>query len=71
MSAARADERGGFEDAVRIRLLETDMDEVETDVNGIKTRIDKLTWAIVGAALTLTTSSVLLAINLAVTAGAP
>lgn len=65
----RTEARAAFEERVRIALLETDMDEVDESVFAVKGRIDKLTWTIGGAAITLATSSVLLAINLILHSG--
>lgn len=45
-------------------LAETDLDSLEDVVTGIQEQIRRLTFAVVGAALSLATASVLLGLNL-------
>lgn len=62
-------ERKKFTPEVRLSLLETDMNQIESAVAGVQSGLRRLTMAIVGAALSFATAAVLLAINLAVSAG--
>jgi hypothetical protein len=66
---ARTEARAGFNPDTRIALLETDADDMECDMRSLKGSISKLTYAVVGAALTMGTTAVMLAINLAAMAG--
>ncbi|KAA3641175.1 MAG: hypothetical protein DWP92_01630 [Armatimonadetes bacterium] len=63
---ARQTSRKAFDDSTRLSLLETDADEMAADIAAIRTLLQRLTWAIVGAGITFSTSSILLAINLTV-----
>lgn len=56
--------RAGFASEVRISLAEADLDQMEGAIESIQEQLRRLTLAVVGAALSLTTASVLLALNL-------
>ncbi len=64
--SSRTSARGKFTDPVRISLLETDADELDSDMAGLKAQINRLTWTLAGAAVTMATASVLFALNLSV-----
>lgn len=57
--------RQSFDQVVRITLLEDDIDRVDTALLKMEDNLRKLTLAVVAAALSLTTASILLALNLA------
>ena len=69
MAQARGEAREGMGVEVRIRLLEVDADDFDSAIEAINERLMKLTWAVTGAALSLTTASIMLAINLSLTGG--
>lgn len=46
------------------RLLQPRIEALESDVSGIKRKIDRLTWALVTAAIGFGTAAVMLALNL-------
>ena len=61
----RSRDREGFDERVRITLLEGDMDASEIEVAEMRKEFRRLTAAIVGAALTLAITAILLGITLA------
>lgn len=61
---SRTQERRDFEERVRISLAETDLDTLEEAVSSINGQLRRLTMAVVGAALSFATASVLLALSL-------
>lgn len=66
----RKDEREGFEIPVRVQLLETDMDKDDEEKEGIRNELRALRMVLIGILVSVTTASVLLAVNVAVsTAG--
>ena len=66
---SRSEARAQFDNDTRVTLLESDADALENAVVGLKQTISKLTWSVVGAALSLTTASILLAVNLSLING--
>ncbi len=46
------------------RGVKEDVDSVKLEVNGLSNKLDKILWALVAAAVSLSTASVLLWINL-------
>lgn len=62
----RATARAGFTDKVRLRLVEDDLDDHEMLVQQIGERLSKILWAVVGVLISVTTSAILLALNLGV-----
>lgn len=62
----RATDRTGFSDVVRLRLLEDDVDGFEDAMRGVNERLSKILWAIVGVLISVSTSAILLALNLGV-----
>lgn len=71
--ASRNDVRKDFDQATRLRLLENDVDEIEARseerFERIEARQDRLNGVMVGVLISLTTGSVMLAINIAVNSG--
>lgn len=63
---SRAAARAGFTDKVRLRLLEDDADEHESTMAQVNDRLSKILWAVVGVLISVTTSAILLAINLGI-----
>jgi hypothetical protein len=66
MSRSRTEQRIGMDVEVRIRLLEADMDHYEHAGEAINRRLDKMMGILTGVLVALTTSSILLAVNLLV-----
>lgn len=62
----RATDRSGFSDVVRLRLLEDDVDAHEDVMRGVNERLSKILWAVVGVLISVSTSAILLALNLGV-----
>ena len=60
----RSRDREAFDERVRVTLLEDDMDKVDLVVTRMETSIRRLIMAVLAAALSLTTASLLLAFNL-------
>ncbi len=60
----KRDVRQTFNLDVRMSLTESDLDTLEKVVTDIQEQIRRLTFAVVAAALTLATASVLLGLNL-------
>jgi hypothetical protein len=46
------------------RATKRDLERVVVKVNCLETKIDRLTWALVGAAITFGTAAIMLALNL-------
>ena len=66
---SRSEARANFDNDTRITLVEADMDGIEAAVTDLKSNITKLTWAVVGASLALTTSAITLAVSIATAGG--
>lgn len=62
----RAADRAGFTSDVRLRLLEDDADELQLAVSSVNDRLGKILWALVGVLISVTTSAILLAVNMGV-----
>ncbi len=62
----KRDVRQTFDLDVRMSLSEGDLDSLEKVVSDMQDQIRRLTFAVVGAALSLATASVLLGMNLIV-----
>lgn len=62
----RATARAQFTEKVRLRLVEDDLDEHDAVMAAIGDRLSKILWAVVGVLISVTTSAILLAINLGV-----
>ncbi len=60
----KRDVRQTFDLDVRMSLSEGDLDDFDKVLIGIQEQITRLTFAVVGAALSLATASVLLGLNL-------
>ncbi len=63
---SRAAERAGMPDKVRLTLVENDVDELKAHFNRVEERLSKILWAVMAVLTSVTTSAVLLAINLGV-----
>lgn len=50
-------------EAVRLRLVETDLDSFDGALDRMNDRLTKILWALVGLLISVTTACVLLAIN--------
>ena len=61
---SRSDKRRDMSDEVRIRLLESDMDDMEEAAHRLELAIDGVRKVLVGILISVTTASVLLALNL-------
>jgi hypothetical protein len=61
---ARSQARATFTDTVRIQLLESDMDESDNKVDRILAGQNRLMWWAMGLVASLTTTSILLFVNL-------
>ncbi len=61
----RSDARKDFDDHTRLRLLEDDADELELEIMEMRKEFRRLTAAIVGGAITLAVTAILLGITLA------
>ncbi len=61
---SRAHERKGFDQETRVTLLEGDADTIEVTVAGIQKSMQRVVSALIGATITLATSSILMALNL-------
>jgi len=64
MPPARHNIRGDMDSDVRLTLLEGDADSIENEMRGLRSSINKLTWAVVGVGLTIAGSGIMLALNL-------
>jgi len=62
----RTHARKEFDDGVRVTLLESDADEFEMKVVGLQKSMQRVTQSLVATAITLATSSILMALNLVV-----
>ena len=62
----RTAERHNLEPVVRLQLIEKDADQLESGLAAITERLSKILWAVVGLLITVTTSSIFLALNLVV-----
>lgn len=60
----RANERAGFTDKVRLRLLESDADDHDSAIDAIMHRQDQIFGRLNGVLISVTTSVLLLALNL-------
>lgn len=67
----RTDRRDGMNTDVRVRLLESDMDDLEAMGKRLEGAIDGVRRALIGILISVTTASVLLALNLAVGTAVP
>lgn len=65
---SRATARAGFTDKVRLRLVEDDLDDHELLMQQVNERLSRILWAVVGVLVSVTTSAILLAVNLGVVA---
>lgn len=63
---SRSSERSDFSEIVRIRLLENDVDEQETDIRQVIEEFKSMKNILIGFLVSLTTASILLAANLLV-----
>lgn len=63
---ARSQARSQFEQSVRLQLVEGDIDELEHGVQVVAERLSKILWTLVGLLITISTSSIFLALNLVV-----
>lgn len=63
---ARSVARARFAHEVRLELVEQDVDELEVGIAAVTERLSKILWALVGLLITVTTSSIFLALNLVV-----
>lgn len=63
---ARSEARARFDHETRLSLVEQDADELETGIAAVAERLSKILWALVGLLITVTTSSIFLALNLVV-----
>lgn len=66
MNTPRTQARYGFEIPVRVTLVENDLDEVDKQHDRLSDEIASVKKVLVGILVSLTTSAVLLAINLVV-----
>lgn len=70
---SRTDERKGFQVPVRVQLLEGDMDahedHVSAELANFRAKLDRFQGILIGILVTLTTASVLLALNLIAESG--
>jgi len=64
----RKDEREGFEVPTRVQLLETDMDTNDKEKESIRNELRALRMVLIGILVSVTTASVLLAVNVAISA---
>ncbi len=61
---SRTDQRRGFTVETRIALVEADADEHDEAVAAVNAKLDRFQGILVGILITLTTASVLMALNL-------
>lgn len=66
---SRLEERKGFDEPVRITLLESDADKAEEGLEAFRLELRGIRNVLVGLLLSIATAAVLLAINLAVVQG--
>lgn len=66
MADSRTNQRQRFSDADRIVLLEQDADRHELVWSELETRLDRIQQVLIGILISVTTASVLMAINLTV-----
>jgi len=62
--------RVGFDAGTRINLLETDMDNLESSLGGVKDELRRMSRRLTGVMISLSTASVLLAANIVFSNGA-
>jgi hypothetical protein len=60
----RVTDRAHFTPETRISLVESDLDTIDARLLDTNERLGKILWALVGLLISVTTASVLLAINL-------
>lgn len=65
-AVSRPDQRRGWELPIRLELAERDLDEHETTFAALEARLSKIMAVCVSILVALVTSSILLAVNLAV-----
>ncbi|RTL08434.1 MAG: hypothetical protein EKK62_07700 [Acidimicrobiia bacterium] len=63
---SRAEERKGFDTDVRVRLLESDLDDNETAIDALRKEIAATRQVLTGILVAVTVASIMLAINLVV-----
>lgn len=64
MPPSRTEQRENFAMDVRVQLLEQDGDRLDVKIDALKRTLDKVLWALVGAAITFGTAALMLVINL-------
>ena len=63
---SRVEARKDFDERTRLRLVEGDLDTIDTELHVTNDRLNKILWALVGLLISVTTASILLAINIGV-----
>ena len=66
---SRPQERAGFDPAIRVQLLELDVDNLEAALEAIRQELRGIRNVLVGMLVSLATASILLAISLVVQQG--
>lgn len=62
--SSRTENRAGFDEAGRIRLLEGDMDSNDSVVKEINNRLARNNQLLVGILISVTTASILMLVNI-------
>lgn len=62
----RTEERRSFDQAVRVSLLEGDMDHFEDGFTAFRSELDAIRKILIGILVSVTTASLLLAVNVIV-----
>lgn len=66
MAGARSARREQFSEPVRLTLLESDIDDMQTSVETLRRTLESIRNVLIGLLVSITTAAVLLALNLVV-----
>lgn len=69
MRQSRIDRAQGLDDGTRLRLIEDDLDTLESELHTMNDRLSKILWALIGLLISVTTAAILLAVNIGVAPG--
>ena len=63
---SRAQDREGFQQPVRLRLIETDIDSLESMLDDLRKELKSMRAVMVGILISVATAAILLALNLGI-----
>lgn len=56
----RAEQWAGFDEPTRARLIEASLDEHDRRIDSIDAKLNKILWALIGACISTSTSTIVL-----------